>query len=62
MFGLLGDIIKGVGTVIGVAVGSVVGISSIVIATTLGITLAMVEEALEAGCSTYEEIKEFHNL
>ena len=62
MFDLLGDLAKGVGNVIGVAVGSVIGISSVVIGTTLGITADMVDEAKEAGCETYEEIRDFFDL
>lgn len=62
MFGLLDDMARGLGNIVGAAVGSVVGLSSVVIATTLGITVAMVTEALNAGCTTYEEIKRFHNL
>jgi len=62
MFDFLGDMARGVGNIIGVAVGSVVGISSVVIATTLGITSEMVDEAREAGCETYEEIRDFFDL
>lgn len=65
-FEMLNDVAKGVGTVIGTTVGVVagpiIGISSAVIATTLGISITMVDEALKAGCKTYEEIKDFHKL
>jgi len=61
MFDFLDDMAKGVGNIIGTAVGSVVGLSSVVIGTTLGITVDMVEEARAAGCVSYEEIKEFFN-
>jgi len=62
MFDFLDDMAKGVGRVIGVAVGSVVGLSSIIIATTLGITVDMVDEARAAGCETYEEIRDFFDI
>jgi len=65
MFDFLGDLARGAGKIVGVAVGSVVGVSSVIIANTLGITVEMVEEAREAreaGCETYEEIKEFFDL
>jgi len=62
MFDLLDDMARGLGRIAGIAIGSVVGISSVVIANTLGITVAMVEEAKEAGCETYEEIREFFEL
>lgn len=59
MFGFLSDMAKGVGQVIGVGVGSILGVSSVLIANTLGITVDMVEQAREAGCETYEEIRDF---
>lgn len=62
MFDFLGDMAKGVGNIIGVTVGSVIGISSVVIGTALGITSEMVDEAKKAGCTTYEEIREFFDL
>jgi len=62
MFGLLSDIVKGAASVVGVVVGSVLGVSVTVIAATLGITVIMVSEAMDAGCTTYEEIRDFHGL
>lgn len=62
MFDFLDDMARGVGKVIGVAMGSVIGVSSVIIATTLGITSDMVDEAREAGCETYEEIRDFFDL
>lgn len=62
MFGLLGDIAKGIGSIAGTITGTILGISSEIIATTLGITIKMVEEAKKAGCESYEEVKNFHNL
>lgn len=62
MFGLLGDAIKGVANIAGSIVGSVVGLSATVVASTLGITLEAVNEALDAGCTTYEDIRDFHKL
>ena len=62
MFGMLDDLAKGVGKIIGTATGLVIGVPLLVIAETLGITTTMVKEAKDAGCETYEEIKEFFNL
>ena len=63
MFGeFLNDVAKGIGTVVGAVVGPVVGVSYSVIATTLGISITMVDEAVKSGCSTYEEIRDFHKL
>lgn len=62
MFGLLGDLAKGVGSIVGMVTGPVIGLSYDVIATTLGCTVLMVKEAIEAGCETYEDIRDFHNL
>jgi hypothetical protein len=58
----LGEIFNTAGKVIGAAVGTVVGLSAITIGTALGITTSMAQEALDAGCKTYEEIKNFHRL
>ena len=62
MFDFLDDMARGVGKVIGITVGSIVGVSSVVIGTALGITTDMVDDAKEAGCETYEEIREFFDL
>ena len=62
MFDLLGDLAKGAGNIIGTAVGSVVGVSSAVISVALGITTDMVDEAKDAGCETYDEIRDFFDL
>ncbi len=62
MFGLLGDLAKGIGSIVGAVVGPIVGISFSVIAGTLGITISMVKEAVDAGCESYEEIRDFHKL
>jgi hypothetical protein len=62
MFDFLDDLAKGVGSVVGAITGTITGLSSTVIATTLGITVSMVEQALKAGCTTYEEIRKFHSL
>lgn len=59
MFDFLGDMAKGVGRVVGTATGLVVGIPIQVIAKALGLTAEMVKEAMDSGCETYEEIKEF---
>lgn len=56
------DIFKGIGWAIGSITGPIIGLSYDVIATTLGITVEMVIEAIKAGCETYEDIKDFHKL
>jgi hypothetical protein len=50
------------GKVIGTVTGGILSIPIIVIAETLNITKEMVIEAKNAGCETYEEIKEFFEL
>ena len=59
MFDFLGDMAKGIGKIVGTATGLVIGIPLKVIAETLGFTTKMVKEAMDAGCETYEEIKDF---
>lgn len=58
----LGDLAKGLGSIIGAATGLVIGLPVKVIATTLGITADMVKKALNAGCESYEDIKKFYDL
>lgn len=53
--GLLGDIFKTVGAI----TGSILAVPLVVIAETLNITTDMVKEAKDAGCETYEEIRNF---
>lgn len=62
MFGFLEDMASAAGNIIGAVTGTVIGISSAVIAPVLGITIEMVEQAKESGCETYDEIREFWNL
>lgn len=59
---MIGDILKGIGSIVGAVTGSVIGLSVAVIATTLGITAAMVKEAIDAGCESYEDIRKYHDL
>jgi len=59
---MFGDLFRGVGQVIGTIAGPIIGLSYDVIATTLGITVEMVAEAIKAGCETYEDIKNYHNI
>lgn len=59
MFDFLGDMAKGVGRVIGTATGVIIGLPISVISETLGITVDMVKEAKDAGCETYEEIRDY---
>lgn len=56
------DIFKGIGWAVGSIAGPIIGLSYDVIASTLGITVEMVAEAIKAGCETYEDIKDFHGL
>lgn len=62
MFGFLSDIIKGVGNTVVTITGSVVGLSVNTIANTLKLSEDAIQSALDAGCTTYEDIKKFHNL
>jgi len=62
MFDFLGDLAKGVGKIVGTATGLVIGLPLSVVAEALGITAAMVKEAMDAGCETYEEIRRYHKL
>lgn len=60
MFDLLGDLANGLGKIVGTVTGSVIGwLSASVVAGALGITVDMVKEATDAGCTTYEEIRDF---
>jgi len=55
VFGILRDIAGGIGEI----VGSVIAIPAAVIAETLSIPVEMVKKAKEAGCETYQEIRDF---
>ena len=55
MFGLIAEIV-------GIAVGIVAGIAVAPIAIALGVTEIAVKSAIDAGCKTQEEIKEFLDL
>ena len=59
MFDFLDDMAKGIGKVVGTATGLVFGVPIKIIAETLGFTVSMVKEAMDAGCETYEEIRDF---
>lgn len=62
MFDLIGDVFKLAGKVVGTVTGTVIGLPLLVVSETLGITAEMVKEAVNAGCETYEEIKDFFDL
>lgn len=62
MFDMLGDMAKGFGRALGTITGTIIGLPLIVVAEALGITIEMVKEAKDAGCETYEEIREFFDL
>lgn len=48
-----------IGSFLGSVVGSVVGVSAAVIAMALELPVAAVNEALRAGCTTYDEVRDF---
>lgn len=56
------SLIKTVTDTVGTIAGSIIGLSIAVIAETLGVAESAVERAKEAGCTTYEEIREFLNI
>ena len=62
MFGLIGNILDAAVSVAVGITGTVIGLSVSAVALTLGITVAMVKAATDAGCTTYEEIRDYHNL
>jgi hypothetical protein len=62
LFKGLFSIVEGVVSIASNTVGSIAGLSVFAIATSLNITETMVIKAKEAGCDTYEEIKEFWDL
>jgi predicted transcriptional regulator len=55
----LKDIVQGVATVAGTVIGVAGGLTVAAVAGVLGITEQMVRQAMDAGCKTVEEIKEF---
>ena len=62
IFGIIKDIAVGAAGIVGAVTGPIIGLSVDVIAGTLNISVSMVQEALDAGCKSYEEIKNFHKL
>ena len=62
VFGLIGDVLKGAAKIVGAVTGPIIGLSVDVVAETLKITKEMAQEAMDAGCETYEDIKEFFDL
>ena len=58
----LGEIFNTDGKVVGGVLGAAVGLTASVVAPVLGITVSMAQEALDSGCKTYEEIREFWKL
>ena len=52
VFGLIGE-------VIGAVVGTVVGVSAAVVAEALDIPVEMAKAAKDAGCKTYDEVRDF---
>jgi hypothetical protein len=62
LFKGLFSIVEGAVSIVSHTVGSIAGLSIFAIATSLNITESMVRKAKEAGCETFEEIKEFWDL
>jgi DNA polymerase I-like protein with 3'-5' exonuclease and polymerase domains len=62
MFDSLGDIFRSVGKIVGTIVGPIIGIPVHIIAETLGITKEMAQEAIDAGCESYGEVRDFFDL
>jgi hypothetical protein len=57
--GLLGDIFDDVFELPGKIIGGLGGMTADIIAKTLTLPVSLVEAAIEAGCKTEEEIREF---
>lgn len=62
IFDLIKETAKLAGTIVGTVTGPIIGLTVKIIAETLNITEAMVQEAKRAGCESYEDIKEFFEL
>ncbi len=58
----LGELFDVAGKVVGATVGTVIGLSAAVVAPVLGITISMAQSAIDAGCTTYDEIRDFCDL
>ena len=56
------DFLEDVAGFIGSVCGSILAIPVAVVAESLNITSKMVREAKDAGCETYEEIRDFFDL
>lgn len=59
---MLGDVFRGAGKLIGTVTGPIIGVSVDIIANTLNITTQMAQEAINAGCESYEEIRSYWDL
>lgn len=59
MFGLFGDMARDIAGAVGTVTGTILAVPVAVVAETMGITVEMVKEAKEAGCETYEQIREY---
>ena len=58
MFGIFKEIAGAVGTI----TGTIIGVPVALVAEALEIPKAIVKEAKEAGCETYEEIRKFFDV
>lgn len=62
MFNFISDVVKVAGGIIGAVTGTILGLGASAIGAALDITTAMAQEAIDAGCETYEEVRKFHKL
>lgn len=59
--GLFGEIFDGVTTVVGAVTGTVLGLSAAIVSEAVSIPIAIVKEALDSGCTTYDEVRDWCN-
>jgi len=59
---MFGDLLRGAASLVGAIAGPIIGLSIDVIAGTLKITTEMAQEAINAGCESYEDIRRYHDL
>lgn len=56
---LFGDIIDGVTKVVGAVTGTILGLSAAVVGEALSIPVKFVQEAMDSGCTTYDEVRDW---
>lgn len=66
MFGLIGGLVKATvdtaAGVTGLVTGTVMGVAHPIVANTLDITVGMVKRAIEDGCESYDDIRDYYDL